>query len=363
MVSGSPAKEKYDLQKLLTSLLQPEPGLSVHKKLLWVRTNDDRLMDWVQNQLKPVVLAGFELEICYQRLKAEVEKLPRRRAIPPQTDPESPVFRHKKRPEAGLDLASPKLRVKSLQRTTANRGVVEDAVNKFLSTDKDLLRCSFHAKQRFADAKALVSSYNGKALTEAVIKMPERESEETYVPPEPAFAGIPLHAFAGENAIFKNLTAPVSLKQNEKSPFLTKFYLPDLRTTKAIIAQNQRSEGADPYKPVSDHKFRSEDKPAEYGKPDFKLRLKSEPPQQLLMFDSTESDVQRKARNREAIRRREEEERMRRTVIGGSLRAEWAIAKQTAPKALQLASGVQHQLLAKEPYIDPFYVMARSYNF
>jgi hypothetical protein len=319
-------------------------------------------MDWVQNQLKPVVLAGFELELCYQQLKAEVEKLPRKRAIPPQRDPESPVFRHRPRPEAGLDLASPKLAVVRQTRSLASKGVVEEAVNKFLSKEKDFLRCSFHAKQRFSDTKTLVASYHGKALTESVIKMPERESQETYVAPEPAFAGIPLTAFAEEASIFQSFSAPVSQVQPEK-PFVSKFYLPDLRTTKALIAQHQKSEGADPYKPVSDHQFRQEDKPGDYGKPEFRLRIKSQSPEQLLLFDASESDVQRKARKRELIRQREEEERMKRTVIAGQLRSEWQISKHSAPKSLQMTTGEPHPLLAKELYIDPFYVMARSYNF
>lgn len=363
MVSGSPVKEKYNLEKLLTALLQPEPSLSVQQKLLWVRTNDDRLMDWVQTQLKPVVLAGFELELCYQRLKAEVEKLPRKKAIPPQRDPESPVFRHRPRPEAGLDLASPKLKVAAKTRPLPSKGVVEEAVNKFLTNDRDFLRFSFHAKQRFADTKTLVTSYNGKALTEAVVKMPERESLETYVPPEPSFAGIPLTAFSGEAAIFQSVSAPVSQAPSTPPLFISKFYLPDLRTTKALIAQHQRSEAADPYKPVSDHQFRHEDKPGDYGKPEFRLRIKSNPPEQLLLFDASESDVQRKARKRELIRQREEEERQKRTLIGGKLRSEWQISKQTAPKSLQMTTGEPHSLLSKELYVDPFYVMARSYNF
>ena len=350
----------YDIQTLVRQLLQREPGLTPEEKLMWVRTNDERLMDWIQDRVRPMVLAGFELETCFQRLKQAVTHLPRLKPLPSQRPPRVPSFQHLPRPEANLDLSAPTLAVDPAPKPAPRKGVVEGAVNKFVSETGEQTCFSFHSKQRFTDLKELVSHYHGKPLTEAVIRMPENQSKETYVPPEPAFAGIPLRAFENEGFIFKRL-APATAPSTQRPLFLSKFYIPDLKTMKATIARNQSSEEPDPYKPVSDHQFRDQDRPSDYGKPDFRLRVQADTPLPLLLH--TESSLQASERKKQAGRREEKEEKLRRTEIGGKTREEWAWSKHTNPKELQFASGDPHPLLPKEEYVDTFHVMARSYNF
>lgn len=359
--AASILRPKYDVQALLRLLLEREQGLLPEEKIMWVRTNDERLMDWIQDKVRPAVLAGFELETCYQRLKVAVIHLPRLKPLPLQKPPRVPAFLHLQRPEANLDFsAATFIAVDPAPKPLPPKKVVEVAVNKFLETADEKPRFSFHSKQRFSDLQELVSRYHGKPLTEAVIRMPEKESEETYIPPEPAFAGIPLKAFENEGFIFQRL-APATAASTQRPLFLSKFFTPDLKTMKADIARNQSSEGPDPYKPVSDHKFRDQDRPADYGKPEFRLRVQADLPPPLLLH--TESSLQVLERKKQAGRRQEEQEKMRRTEIGGKTRSEWAWSKHTNPKELQFASGDPHPLLPKEEYVDPFHVMARSYNF
>lgn len=359
--AASLLRPKYDVETLLRLLLEREATLLPEEKLTWVRTNDERLMDWIQEKVKPAILAGFELETCYQRLKRAVICLPRLKPLPLQRPPKVPAFLHLKRPEAGLDLeAAALVAVDPAPKPIPPKKVVEAAVNRFLENPEEKPRFSFHSKQRFSDLKDLVSRYHGKPLTEAVIRMPEKESVETYIPPKPAFAGIPLEAFEDEGFIFQRLP-PATAANTQRPLFLSKFFIPDLKTMKADIARNQSSEGPDPYKPVSDHQFRDQDRPADYGKPEFRLRVQADLPPPLLLH--TESSLQASERKKQAGRRQEEQEKLRRTEIGGKSRSEWAWSKHTNPKELQFASGNPHPLLPKEEYVDPFHVMARSYNF
>ena len=344
----------------MKELAEPEDGLSPEVKANWVRDNDERLMDWIQNKVRPVVLAGFELELCYQQLKQAVSRLPKLKPIPVARPPRTPLFQHQPYPEANLSLSAATLRVIPAPKPVPRQPVVEEAVNKFVDMSETDPKFSFYSKQRFKDMQALVSKYHGKSLTEAVIRMPENEPEETYVPPEPAFAGIPLTAFEEEGFIFQPLPQLFS-RQEPRPEFITKFYIPDLKTMKTTIAKHQRTEGPDPYKPVSDHQFRDEDRPRDYGKPEFRLRVQTEIPPPLLLH--AESAVQTNARKKQDLVRKKSEEQLKRTFVGGKTRGEWAASKHTNPKALQFASGEPHWLLPKEPYVDSFYVMARAYNF
>lgn len=285
------------------------PALARKYKLLLL---DEAKTDWMHS--KSETLSGYEMERLCVTLSSALKALPKYKPMAYTTEPHRPQFEIGKRNEGGFLSGEPTWLIK--QTHAKQTDPLEAEANRQILGKSDMPKFTFKAKELFQQS--------GRSL----VKSPPKQQKP--IPQVQKFQ--------------------VQSTETKVKPFLTKFFIPDCKTMKAMVAKDM-SLGTEPSAQITT--FRDEITPQELGKEEFVLSFKVQY-EDVQPLDQRKTKVQEEAEVKAEQKKEADIEKMLRTCFNGRERSEFNPQVRPVHKSKQVGTRDPHVLLERELYKGVF---------